>query len=66
MKDIGSAGGIQSYRGEGYEGAISGKCFCDLPVLPSLCDGCALRGAYCARPKSVYGGPLLMGGLMMR
>ena len=25
VKDIGSAWGIQSYRGQGYEGAISGK-----------------------------------------
>ena len=32
MKDIGSAEGIQSYRWQGYEGAMSGKCFCDFPV----------------------------------
>ena len=53
MKDIGSAGGIQSYRGQGYEGAISGKCFCNFPVPPSLRDGCALRGACRARHMSV-------------
>ncbi len=66
MKDIGSAEGIQSYRGQGYEGAIAKKFFCDFPVPPSLRDGCALRGACRARPMSVCGGPLLMGGLMMR
>jgi hypothetical protein len=55
VKDIGSAWGIQSYRGQGYEGAISGKCFCDFPVPLSLCDSCALRGACCARPMSVGG-----------
>ena len=27
MKNIGSAEDIQSYRGQGYEGAIAGKCF---------------------------------------
>ena len=43
VKDIESAKGIQSYyRGQGYEGAIAGKCFCDFPVPPSLRDGCAL------------------------
>ena len=66
FEDIGSAGYIQSYRGQGYEGAITGKCFYDFPVFPSLCDGCALRGACRARPMSVCGGPLLLGGLMMR
>ncbi len=66
MKDIGSAEGIQSYRGQGYEGAMSGKCFCDFQVPPSLRDGCALRGACRARPVNIYGGPLLLGGLAMR
>jgi hypothetical protein len=66
VKDIGSEGGIQSYRGQEYEGAISGKSFCDFPVPPCLRDGCAIRGACRARPMSVYGGPLLMGGQMMR
>jgi len=61
VKDIGSAEGIQSYMGQGYEGAIPKKCLCDFPVPPSLCDGCALRG-----PMSVCGGPLLIGGQMMR
>jgi hypothetical protein len=65
-KDIGSAGGIHSYRGKGYEGAIAGKCFCEFPVPLSLRNSCALRGACRARPMSVGGGPLLMGGLMMR
>ncbi len=27
VKDIGSAKGIRSYREQGYEGAIAGKCF---------------------------------------
>ena len=66
VKDVGSAEGIQSYKGQGYEGAIAGKCLCDFPVPPSLRDGCALRGAGRARPMSVRGAPLLMGGLMMR
>ena len=66
MKDIGSAEGIQSYRGQGYEGAIAGKCLFDFPVSLSLCDDRALRGACRARPISVCGGPLLMGGLVMR
>ena len=43
-------GGIESYRAQGYEGAISGGCYWDFPVPPSLCGGCALRGACCARP----------------
>ena len=66
VKDIGSAKGIQSYRGQGYEGAIAGKLFCDFPVPPSLRDGCALRGACRARLVNIYGGPLLLGGLAMR
>jgi len=66
VQDIGSAEGIQSYGGHGYEGAMSEKCFCDFPVLPSLRDGCALRGACRARPMNVYGGTLLMVGLAMR
>jgi hypothetical protein len=66
VKDIGSAKGIQSYRGQGYEGAIDGKCFCDFPVPPSLRDGFALQGACRARLVSLCGGPLLMGGVMMR
>ena len=66
VEDTGSAEGIQSYRGQGYEGAISRKCFCDFPVPPSLRDCCALRGACRARLMSGCGGPLLMGILMMR
>ena len=66
VKNIESAGGIQSYKGQGYGEAIFGKCFCDFPVPSSLCDGCALRGACRARPMSVCGCPLRMGGLMMR
>jgi len=66
VKNIGSAGGIHSYRGQVYEGAIAGKSFCDFPVPPSLRDGCALWGACRARLVSVCGGPLPMGGLMMR
>jgi len=66
VKDLGSAGGIQSYRGQRYEEAIGGKCFYDFPVPPSLCDGCALRGACRARPMRVCGGPMLMGGMLMR
>ena len=27
VKDIGSTVGIQSYRGQGYEGDMSGNCF---------------------------------------
>jgi hypothetical protein len=57
VEDIGSAEGIQSYGGQGYEGAMSGKYFCDFPVLPSLRDGCALRGACRARPMNIYGDP---------
>ena len=52
MKDIESAEGIQSYRGQGHEGAIARNYFCDFPVLPSLHDGCALRNACRARPMS--------------
>jgi hypothetical protein len=66
VKDIGPAESIQSYRGQGYEGAMSKKCFCDLPVPPSLRDGCALWGACRARSMYIYGGPLLLGGLAMR
>ena len=61
MKDIGSAEGIQSYGGQGYEGAMSGKCYCAFPVLPSLRDGCALRGACRTRPMNAFGAPLLDG-----
>ncbi len=57
MKDIGSEVDIQSYRGQGYEGAISGKCFCDFSVPESLRDGCALRGACRSRPMIVRGAP---------
>ncbi len=53
VKDIGSAGGIQSNRGQGYEEAISGKYFSDFPVPPSLRDGCALQGACRVRLVSV-------------
>ena len=66
MKDIGSAEGIQSYSGQGHEGAIAGKRFCDFPVPPSLRDGFSLLGACRARPMSVCDGPLLMSGMMMR
>ena len=66
VKDIGSATGIQFYSGQGYEGDIAGKCLCDFPVPPSLRNGCALRNACRARPMSVCGGHLLMGGMMMR
>ena len=34
MKDIGSKVGIQSYRGQGYEGAMSGDCFANSQYLP--------------------------------
>ena len=53
VKDIGSAEGIHSFRGQGYEGAIAGKCLCDFPVPSSLRDSCALRAACRARPMSV-------------
>ena len=66
VKDIGSVEGIQSYRGQGYDGGTSGKCFCDFPVPRSQRVGCALRGACRARLMSVCGGPLPMGGMMMR
>ena len=66
VKNIGSAEGIQSYRGQGYEGAMSGECFSDFPIPPSLRDGCALRSACRARLANIDGGPLLLGGLAMR
>jgi hypothetical protein len=53
VKDIGSTVGIQSYRGQGYEGGNVREVHCELPALPSLRDGCALRGACRARPMSV-------------
>ncbi len=66
VKDIGSVEGIQSYKGQWYEWAMSVKCFCEFPVPQSLRDGCALRGACRARHVNIYGGSLLMGGLAMR
>ncbi len=75
MEDIGSAMGIQSYRGQGYEGAIVGKCLASsrrfhLYVMDMLLgrvscapDGCVRRPPADGRPADTLGmGPGVHGG----
>ncbi len=66
MKDIGSAEGMQSYEGQGTKRLCPGSAFVTSRYFASLRDGCALRGACRARPINIYGGPLLLSGMMMR
>ena len=62
MEDIGPAVGIKSYRGQGYEGEMSGVRMC-LYLAPSTsCDSGALRDACGVRHVRVCAFPLLSNG----
>ena len=65
VDDIGSAWVYNHVGGRGVK-ANCPECPRNYPAPPSLCDGGALRGVCRARPMRVCGGPLLMGGMMVR
>ena len=62
VEDIGSAVDIHPYKGQGYEGGMSGVHVCSYPAPSALCDGSPLRDACGVRPMRVCGFPFLSDG----